>query len=241
MGLIDMLKPARWLSAGGAGARARRLVPIRFGSLRRTTPLSGDWGFDRGLPVDRYYIEAFLERNRADIRGRVLEVKDSAYTDRFGGSVVQRDVLDILPTNPHATIVADLARADAVPSNAFDCFILTQTLQLIYDVPAAIGHAHRILRSGGVLLVSVPSVSRIVPERDAVADYWRFTRASCTRLFGAIFGEAQIQVLSHGNVLPAVAFLMGLASEELRPRELDAHDPDFPLVITVRAVKGQAS
>lgn len=67
-----------------------------FGALG-PDPLTSDWGFSRGLPVDRPYIEAFLERHAADIRGRVLEVGDDSYTRRFGGErVTQRDVLDIL-------------------------------------------------------------------------------------------------------------------------------------------------
>src|ERR1044071_9523598 len=87
--------------------RLRRFArPAWLGSLHRTTPLSDHWGFDRGTPLDRYYIGRFLEEHRQDIHGRVLEVKDSNYTDRYGVGVQRRDVLDIDPSNPHATIVA---------------------------------------------------------------------------------------------------------------------------------------
>src|SRR5690606_28448862 len=80
--------------------RLRRLVrPAWLGTLRRTTPLSDRFGSDRGTPVDRYYIENFLEEHRQDIRGRVLEVKDSDYTDRYGTAVERREVLDIDPAN----------------------------------------------------------------------------------------------------------------------------------------------
>jgi SAM-dependent methyltransferase len=215
--------------------RLRRLArPAWLGTLRRTTPLSDRFGFDRGTPVDRYYIERFLDDHRKDIRGRVLEVKDSTYTDRYGTDVEQRDVLDIDPANPNASIVTDLAAADSIPSSAFDCFILTQTLLLIYDVQSAISHAHRILRPGGVLLVTVPVLSRICSLK---SDYWRFTVASCTNLFGDVFGLEQITVRSYGNVLTAVAFLTGMAQEELSQRELDSHDQHIPLIITIRAVK----
>src|SRR5450755_3790753 len=81
----------------------RRLSrPAWLGTLRRTTPLSDEHGFDRGTPVDRYYIEGFLEEHRQDIRGRVLEVRDSGYTDRFGHELTQRAVLDINSANPLA-------------------------------------------------------------------------------------------------------------------------------------------
>lgn len=216
--------------------RIRRIRrPAFFGSLRRTTPLSRAWGFDRGTPVDRYYIERFLRQHRREIRGQVLEVKDSSYTSRFGTGVTQREVLDIDAANRHATIVADLAAAHQIPSNHFDCFILTQTLQLIYDTRAAIGHAYRVLRPGGTLLVTVPTLSRA--SASLPADYWRFTVDSCSRLFADVFGPEHISVRAHGNVLVSIAFLEGMAHEELKPAELEADDEEFPLIVTVRAVK----
>lgn len=217
--------------------RRRLLKPAWLGTLRRTRPLSDRWGADRGTPVDRYYIEKFLQEHRQDIRGRVLEVKDGGYTRRFGQGVTGADVLDVDAGNTRATIVADLADAVAVPGDTFDCFILTQTLQLIYDTQAAVRHAHRVLRRGGVLLVTVPCVSRIAPEYGSRGDFWRFTVASCVRLFGDVFGKEHVDVRSFGNVLVGVAFLTGMAREELTRRELEAHDAGFPLVIAVRATK----
>lgn len=225
--------------ARGLRQRLRRaLHPVRFGMLRGVTPLSREWGFDRGTPVDRYYIEAFLAEHRADLRGRVLEVKDDAYTRRFGGDVERAEVLDVDAGNPAATLVADLAAADHVAGDQFDCFVLTQTLQLIYDLRAAVHHAHRLLRRGGVLLVTVPVVSRIVSEAGPGGDYWRFTAASCRRLFGDVFGDERVAVRTYGNVFAGVAFLAGAAGEELPAGKLAIHDPDFPLIVGVRAVKG---
>jgi SAM-dependent methyltransferase len=214
----------------------RFLRPARLGVLRRTRPLSDFWGFDRGTPVDRHYIESFLAEHRADVRGRVLEVQDSGYTDRFGTRVERRDVLDIDARNPRATIVADLAAADGIPEDAFDCFIFTQTLHLIYDFRTALGHAHRLLRPGGVLLATVPAVSR-VSRGAAASDYWRFTPAAAGTLIGEVFGPERITVQSYGNVLTAVAFLSGMAREELSRRDLDARDDHFPVIVGVRAVK----
>ncbi len=220
----------------------RRMAhPAWLGTLRRISPLSAEWGFDRGTPVDRYYIEQFLVEQQADIRGRVLEVRNSDYTQRFGQDVTRADVLDIDPTNPRATIVADLTIAEAVPADQFDCFILTQTLQFIYDTRAALRHAHRLLRPGGVLLVTVPSISRIAPRYGLRTDYWRFTQASCAALFGAVFGVERVTVQSYGNVLTGMAFLTGMACEELTRRELEAHDDYFPLIIAVRAIKAKTA
>ncbi len=208
--------------------------PIWLGTIRRTTPASDMWGYDRGTPIDRYYIERFLSQHCRDIRGHALEIKDSSYIDRFGLNVERRDVLDLDPTNARATIIADITAADSVPSDQFDCFVLTQTLQFIYDTRAALAHAHRILRPGGVLLATLPAVSKLDRR---LTDYWRFTAASCTALFGEVFGAEQVHVQSFGNVLTAITFLTGMACEELSHDELEAYDGRFPVVVAVRAVK----
>jgi hypothetical protein len=216
------------------GRRLRR--PVWLGSLRRTTPISGNWGFDRGTPIDRHYIEAFLERHRADIRGACVEIKDSRYTERFGSDVTSADVLDVDGSNPHATIVADLTDAGHV-AERFDCFILTQTLQFVYEAGSAVRGAHRLLRAGGVLLATVPAVSKIDGAAGVEQDFWRFTVASCERLFGDVFGIENVAVAAHGNVLAAIAFLTGIAAEELSHGELGEHDELFPVLLTVRGVK----
>jgi SAM-dependent methyltransferase len=201
--------------------------------FRRTTPYSRVYGFDRGTPIDRRYIEGFLERHAADVRGRVLEIKDDTYTRRFGGSRID-------PANPRATIVDDLTTGDRLESGAYDCVILTQTLQLIFDVQAAIRTVHRILAPGGVVLVTVPGITH-VPRADAESWYWSFTALAMRRLFVPPFKDDAVSVSSHGNVLAAAAFLYGLALHELREDELRVNDPEYPLTVTVRAVKEGAS
>jgi SAM-dependent methyltransferase len=211
--------------------RLRR--PAILGTLRRTRPLSDVWGFDRGTPVDRFYIERFLWERREDIHGRVLELMDSGYTDLYGTDVTQADVLDIDDSNPKATIVDDLTTGERIPGDTYDCFILTQTLNIVYDVRGALRTAHRALRPGGVLLVTVPAVSRIWRPGN---DYWRFTDTSIRLLVEEAFGD-QVQVRAYGNVLTGIAFLAGMAHQELTRRELATNDPRFPVTIAVRAVK----
>ena len=214
---------------------------VRFGSLRRTTPFSRRWGFERGLPVDRYYIEDFLACHAQLIRGHVLEIADATYTRRFGGDRIEKsDVLHVMEGNPAATIVADLTKAEQIPSDSFDCIILTQTLLLIYDIRAAIKTLYRILRPGGVVLVTVPGITHSSDDTRQWGQYWSFTTVSIRRLFEEFFPAAQVQVNAYGNVLAATAFLYGLATQDLRQRELDYHDPDYELVITLKAIKTEA-
>jgi SAM-dependent methyltransferase len=214
---------------------------VSFGSLRRVTPISRVFGFDRGTPIDRYYIEAFLASNVRDIRGRTLEVGDDSYTQRFGGDrVTQRDVLHVSPENERATIIADLANADHIPSDSFDCIILTQTLHLIYDVRAALETLHRILKPGGVLLTTFPGITQIDHFDWAGSWYWSFTNLSARRLFGEVFSETNFTIQTRGNVFSATALLHGIAVEEVRAVELDHNDPGYQVIITVRATKEKA-
>jgi SAM-dependent methyltransferase len=211
---------------------------VRWGNLRRVEPLSRHFGAERGTPIDRYYIEGFLARHAADVRGRVLEVKDAAYTQRFGGTWVSRsDVLDIDPTNAEATIVADLADGAGIPSDAFDCIILTQVLQLVFDVPAAIQTLYRALRPGGVLLVTVPGISQLHYEALGHTWYWSFTEASVRRLLTSRFPPDGVTVTPHGNVLAAAGLLYGVVLEEIGTGELDRRDPDYQVTLAARAVK----
>ena len=72
-----------------------------FAQPRRLDPVSRDWGYDRGVPIDRYYIENFLDRHAGDIRGHVLEIGVDSYTWRFGGDrVTKSDVLNLEEENP---------------------------------------------------------------------------------------------------------------------------------------------
>ena len=215
---------------------------IQFGTLRRVTPVSRMWGYDRGLPIDRYYIENFLARQSGDIRGRVLEIEDSTYTHRFGGNRVTRsDILHVVEGNPLATIVGDLADAPQIPSNIFDCIILTQTLQLIYDFRAAIQTLHRVIRPGGVVLVTFPGISQN-NDRDWCDNwYWSFTPLSARRMFEEAFLPEEIKIQSFGNVLSASSFLFGLSAGELTREELEHAERGYEVTITLRASKGEAT
>lgn len=229
-----------WLLARRYGRDYRPpLGWVRFGSLRRVTPFSREFGYDRGLPIDRYYIEKFLSLYQEDVRGSVLEIADNYYTNKFGGNqVLQSDVLHVALGAENATIIADLTRADSIPSNSFDCIIITQTLQMIYDVSAALRTLYRILKPGGVLIATVPGISPISRyDMDRWGYYWSFTSLSAKRLLGKFFPENYIEIHTYGNVLTATAFLYGMASEELRLEEMDFRDPDYEVIVAIRAIK----
>jgi SAM-dependent methyltransferase len=210
---------------------------VDWGSLRRTTPISREFGFDRGTPVDRYYIAKFLNRSRNLVAGRVLEIGDDSYTREYGSdAVTMRDVLHVHEGNPKATIIGDLSSGDGIPSDAFDCAIITQTLHLIFDPVAALRTLHRILKPGGVLLATAPGVSPISIDEWSSTWYWSFTYSSLQRMAETVFGQ-DVRIDAYGNVFASTCFLHGIAAEEVTTAELDVEDDEHVTLLSVTARK----
>lgn len=224
------------------GARAARREaawrrPRKLGELRRLEPFT-TWGSSRGGPIDRIYINQFIEHHAADVRGRALEVMDDHYIRRYGTDVTQSDILDLDAGNPKATFYGDVADAPNVPDDTFDCVVLTQVLPLVFDVRAVFRTMHRILAPGGVLLATTGGISRIAPiEAPVYGHWWHFTSMSAKRLAEEAFGAGNVEVRTYGNVLAAAGFLYGLGLHDLTMDELAVHDPAYEVTIAIRAVK----
>lgn len=219
--------------------RRRTVDTSAANTLFALRPVSRIWGLDRGTAIDHYYIEQFLTAHAQDIHGRTLEMGDPRYTRKFGANrVAKSDVMHLVPGNPRATLIGDLATGEGVLDQSFDCLIVINTLLLIFDVRSAIANCYRSLKPGGVLLAHFTGITSTCPEDAAWAgDYWRFTSGSARRLCEEFFSPAHVTVNVYGNVRTATAYLYGLAAEDLQPEELDYHDPNYELVIAVRAVK----
>lgn len=211
--------------------------PRKLGELRRLEPFS-TWGSSRDGPIDRIYVNRFIEAHSADVRGRTLEVMNDHYTVRYGKGVTRADVLDVDPANADATFHGDIADPSALPADAFDCVILTQVLPLVYEPRDALRTVHRALAPGGVLLATTGGISRIAPlEAPVYGHWWHFTSMSARRLAAEVFGEPNVDVQTYGNVLAAAAFLFGLGRYDLTDAEIAAHDPAYEVTIGIRAVK----
>jgi glycosyltransferase involved in cell wall biosynthesis len=211
---------------------------VSLGDLDRTTPFSTEFGYDRGGPVDRYYIERFLEENKHLISGTTLEIGDNIYSMRYGRSQIKKsDILHIDSRNKTATIVGDLTDLPQVANDAYDCIILTQTLHLIFDYTSAIKTCYRILKPGGTLLLTVPGISQLA--NDQWQDYWlwSFTQASIKKILAQAFLPERMTTATHGNVLAATAFLYGMGATELTESKLKINDPNYQVIITAAATK----
>jgi len=216
----------------------RLLKKPNWYNLKNLEPISRVFGFDRGTPIDRVYIEEFLHKNRYLIKGVVCEIADNSYSKKYGSNVEKYEILHYTSDNKNATIVGDLTNTSTIPQNAIDCFIMTQTLNFIYDFKSAISGLHYMLKKGGVALVTVAGISQISRyDYERWGDYWRFTDLSIKKAFEEVFGEGNVQVETYGNVLASIAFLQGIAAEELTNEELFYKDKDYQMIITIKARK----
>lgn len=209
---------------------------MRHGRFSRAEPLSKLFGYDRGKPVDRGYIETFLRANAGRIRGRVLEIGDDGYSRQFGGDAIrQQDILHVHAGNPLATIVGDLSQPGVLPDAAFDCIILTQTLHMIYDMPAALRQVHDALKPGGIALITVPGITPVDRHEWGTTWYWSLTPAALHRLLEETFPGGSFEEAAFGNLYAATAFLHGAALEEVERRKLTPYDPAFPVIVAACA------
>ncbi len=213
--------------------------------LRTLTPLHG--GAARGTPIVRYYQHDFLDRYRSDIRGRCLEIGATSTVKRYGGdAVTEAEALDLAAHSDDVTVVADLSRADHVPSDRYDCFLNQFTMTVVYDVEAALYHAIRILKPGGVLLINFGCVDYYLHRGLDMGTgaplymYNWFTPLQVRDIFGRLgLSDDDVQVHVYGNLMSRIAFQVNLSAEELTERERDIVDPGQPLLICARVEKPQ--
>jgi len=229
----------RWLHRAGF---FKSYIPapgeVNTGDFNRLSPFSAKFGYDRGGPIDRYYIEKFLKQEAEHIKGRTLEIGDNEYSLMFGRDKIDRsDILHIDDTNAKASFIGDLSHAPQIPENTFDCIILTQTLHLIYDFKAALATCHRVLKPGGFLLLTTPGITPIDHETWESTWYWSFTDKALTKLISETFPGGTTKIESFGNVSIASAFLYGMGVDEVAVDQLDFHDPHFQVIVTAKVIK----
>jgi hypothetical protein len=206
----------------------------RWGNLRRTTPFSSTFGFERGTPIDRHYLHRFLDAHRDLITGNVLEVQNDSYTQRFGHHLRRADTFDIVPAFA-PTFLCDFAHCESViPTNTYNCLLLPNTLQHFRELDRCLAHAVRVVAPGGAILASSGGS---LPLTGDVPDYWRLSPDGWRELLARAWPGAEITVSGHGNCLAAVAAQMGLAVEELTSAELDVHDSRYPVLTTIACRK----
>ena len=216
---------------------------LRSWQLRTLTPRHK--GESRGTPLVRYYQDVFLTKYGSDIRGRCLEIGETTHIREYGGgAVTEAEALDLRAHSPEVKVVADLSRADHVPSDQYDCFLNQFTMTVVYDVDAALYHAIRILKPGGVLLINFGCVDYYLHDGldmgtgEPLYMYNWFTPLQVENTFRRLgLTDADYQLDVYGNLLTRIAFQVNISAEELTARERDTVDPGHPLLICARVKK----
>ena len=227
-----MIGIARILRRGFRVARGRLLLA---GGVR---PASRTFGYERGQPIHRYYVQRFFQTHASRIRGHCLDFHDPWYVHTYGeGRPSRIDVLDLSAENPHATLVADMTKPNDLPSDTFDCIVCVHVLHIVYEADVFAKELHRLLAPGGTLLMAVPGTSMISPDW---TEYRRWTGLGVRTLLNQFFRPSDVVVETYGNSLSAAAEMRGLASDEIAPWELNTKDDLFQVEVCGLAVKSHA-
>ena len=224
---IKALLGPKWTTWGRTMLRG--LERPAWGNLRRVTPISASYGFDRGTPIDRYYVDQFFSARRDLITGRVLEIQTIDHIRRYGTRVTAADTLDINPAF-RPTYCCDLAHADIVATGSYDCFLLPNTLCALRDLDNALREARRLVRPGGIILATVAGFVPLTPD---VPAYWHLSADGWRMVAARVWPDCDTAVETHGNCLAAAAAMYGIAVEELTASELDVTDPRYPVLVTI--------
>ena len=218
----------------------RHLRALQF---RRLQPMHQ--GGSTGLSTIRYYWADFLNQHRADIRGKGLEVGETATIRAYGDdALTQAHAIDLAPHNDDVRVVADLSRADHIAADQYDCFVNQFTTAVIYDIDAALFHAIRLLKPNGVLLVNFWCVDFYLHRGldmgtgEPLYMYHWFTPIQVQNMLRKLgLGDDDFALTIYGNLLTRMAFLMNVPAREFTQAELDYQDPGQPLLICARIVK----
>jgi SAM-dependent methyltransferase len=81
--------------------------------------------------------------------------------------------LDLWPHSEKVTYIGDIQDMSMIASASYDSAICFEVLEHVSTPSLAINEIYRILRPGGILIISVPHLSRL---HDEPYDYFRFTK-----------------------------------------------------------------
>jgi SAM-dependent methyltransferase len=205
---------------------------IDWGDFKKTVPICQAFGLTRGTPVDRYYLDKFIQEIQTQIAGNILEV---------GGTPKDKDFYQVNPgtsyrilnieAGPGVDIVGDVHDASLIAPESLDSVIIFNVLEHCYAPWIAVENIYKWLKPGGKCFAMVPSAVRV---HATPVDYWR----PLPDAFSWVFKNyTQQKLYVYGNPITVIASYHGIAVEELTKAELDAFHPDYPVATCIVAEK----
>jgi hypothetical protein len=205
---------------------AKKIFEVKF--------ISNDFGFGRGVPVDRYYIDKFFSENSNLIVGNCLEFGDSAYLDKYGTAVTEKIIFNYSST-PHisgSNITGDITKLTSLPKDEFDCIVCINVLNFIYDLPQALLGLKHMLKLDGKILLTMAGVASHISRYDMNrwGDYWRVTDKAAVKLLEESGFKIELMKV-FGNPYACTAQINGFCVEDINTSELIPAHQDYQLLI----------
>lgn len=195
-------------------------------------PVSYLQGCEWGDSIARKYINQFIEENQHYIRGTVVEIGDRRYSNKYKEKITESYVFDLYNESDMYNIKGNLETGDGVQESLADCFIITQTLEDIFDLHTAAKNIIKMLKTNGTVLLTASGISPIIRyDYETYGLYWRFTDQCLKRLFADFVGEDNIDIRTYGNAKTSSAFLYGVPSAAVEREDISYQDRDFQLII----------
>ncbi len=131
-------------------------------------------------------------------KGNLLDLGcgDLPFKSELEGFVSRYDSLDFFPRNDDLTYVADIQNMPIVPDEGYDSAICLEVLEHVPDPFRAAQEIYRVLKPGGVLIATVPHLSRL---HDVPYDYYRYTKYGLQYLL-AQAGFEVVELVERGGI-----------------------------------------
>ncbi|MBD2360453.1 methyltransferase domain-containing protein [Anabaena minutissima FACHB-250] len=205
---------------------------LNWGDFRKTNPICHVTGFTRGTPIDRYYLQKFVNKIKDQVVGNVLEVGGVAKDREF----YQFDLASTyrimnLESGSGIDLVGDVHDVSLIETESLDGVVIFNVLEHCYSPWIAVENIYKWLKPGGKCFCMVPNAQRL---HDRPGDYWRPLPDGVNWLFRN-FSQRQLSV--YGNPLTVIASFHGVATEELTSEELDEFHADYPVSTCIVATK----
>lgn len=107
--------------------------------------------------------------------GKLIDIGcgDMPYKELILNKVTQYDTFDIERRVAEVNFVGDIQNMDMISNNSYDSAVCFEVLEHVQNPFQAIAEINRILKKGGMLILSVPHLARLHEEPN---DFFRYTK-----------------------------------------------------------------
>ncbi len=198
---------------------------FRFLWARNILPVGTDFGWSRGTPIGRFYVNNFVAEKAQGLGGVILEFGEARYRDYFK-DVEQYKVVDVV-AGPNVDFVCDIHDVSSMPQTFFDVIVCTQVLEHVERPEYALRELRKLLKKDGRLICTVPFLAHIhyVPT-----DYYRFSIDAITSALSRA-GFEVLDARNSGNALVTIGSLLGFSAQDFSSSEMAVVDNLYPFNI----------